>query len=302
MHHSKDNLIFRAYTETNSGTEGSLKETGQHQNSPSENASCQIPDIRSIALVSCGHIFAKHGRKINRPEGRADWLLFYVAKESETFYLDTRIEAPAGSFLIYKPHERQEHVYLGNKTAEFYYIHFTAPYDFDPFGLNTSTVYFTKHSPSITNCFEEIISEVQLKQPCYEQICIFRLLEVMNLLKRKLIHMHSTHTEHIHKIGFVTQLMHREYEVNRSLEDFAEMCQMSKYHFLRVFEEITGSTPIAYRNLIRMEHARELLENTGMSVKEISESLGFESPAYFCDAFKKENKVSPTGYRKQFKG
>ena len=42
--------------------------------------------VNGINLVSCGHIFAKSGREIYRPNGRDDWLLFYIAKESETFY------------------------------------------------------------------------------------------------------------------------------------------------------------------------------------------------------------------------
>ena len=48
----------------------------------------QKDQICGMELVSCGHIFAKHGREINRPSGRKDWLLFYIVKESERFYLD----------------------------------------------------------------------------------------------------------------------------------------------------------------------------------------------------------------------
>ena len=51
----------------------------------------QKDQIAGITLVSCGHIFAKKGREIKRPDGRNDWLLFYVAKESETFYLENTV-------------------------------------------------------------------------------------------------------------------------------------------------------------------------------------------------------------------
>ena len=42
--------------------------------------------VRNFGLnvKSCGHIFAKNGREINRPQGRGDWLLFYVFKGCET--------------------------------------------------------------------------------------------------------------------------------------------------------------------------------------------------------------------------
>ena len=61
----------------------------------------QNESLAGMHLVSCGHVFAKPGREILRPKGREDFLLFYVAKGSETFYLDTHTEAPAGSFLLY---------------------------------------------------------------------------------------------------------------------------------------------------------------------------------------------------------
>ena len=42
--------------------------------------------IAGISVVSSGHIFAEKGRKINRPEGRSDFLLLYIAKGKETFF------------------------------------------------------------------------------------------------------------------------------------------------------------------------------------------------------------------------
>ena len=46
----------------------------------------QNQQVSGISLVSCGHIFAKQGREINRPYGREDWLLFYIAKGSYDIY------------------------------------------------------------------------------------------------------------------------------------------------------------------------------------------------------------------------
>ena len=52
--------------------------------------------IAGISLVSSGHIFAHHGRRIYRPNGRNDFLLFYVAKGRENFFLDTETIAEEG--------------------------------------------------------------------------------------------------------------------------------------------------------------------------------------------------------------
>jgi len=61
--------------------------------------------VNGINLVSCGHIFAKPGREIYRPKGREDWLLFFVAKESEIFYFNEEISVDEGSFLLFSPGE-----------------------------------------------------------------------------------------------------------------------------------------------------------------------------------------------------
>ena len=75
------------------------------------------------------------------------------------------------------------------------------------------------------------------------------------------------------------------------------MCDMSKFHFLRVFKNITGRTPIEYRNNIRLEHAKELLVDTSSSIAEIGREVGYESNVYFCDYFKTQVGMSPGQYR-----
>ena len=107
--------------------------------------------------------------------------------------------------------------------------------------------------------------------------------------------------EDFHKIAFVTQSMHRSYAETLSLEKYARMCNTSKFHFLRMFERVTGETSGAYRNKIRMEHAKEMLEEGILSVGDIGRRLGYDSPSPFCDAFKKETGCSPLSYRRRMK-
>ena len=91
--------------------------------------------------------------------------------------------------------------------------------------------------------------------------------------------------------------MNKEYQINYALEDYATMCNMSKYHFLRVFKQTVGVPPLEYRNNIRLEHAAELIKEKVSSIEEIALSLGFSSLAYFSSAFKKKYGVSPKQYQ-----
>ena len=253
--------------------------------------------VFGIKIRSCGHIFAKCGREISRPEGRDDWLLFYVAKEHETFFLESEVEAPAGSFIIFRPGEKQHHIYRGNKTAEFYYIHFETE-DISFSELESSKMYRIEPSSEISGIFEEIINDIQLKRPCHEKLSVFKFLQIMGILERKALWGDDTHGKYLNEIEMVVQKINRDYFENVSLDEYARMCRMSKYHFLRVFENVTGMTPISYRNRIRLERAKELLKDTNLSVHDIGARVGYTSQSYFCDAFKKEVGVSPANYRK----
>ena len=71
-------------------------------------------------------------------------------------------------------------------------------------------------------------------------------------------------------------------------------------HLNHVFKQTTGTTLWKYHCGVRIEKARRLLATTTLSVGEISESLGFESPYYFCNAFKKQTGVAPSKYRKGY--
>lgn len=254
--------------------------------------------IAGVSIVSSGHIFAQKGRKIDRPNGRSDYLLFYIAKGKEQFFLENETVGDEGSFIFFRPFEKQEHIYLENYTGEFYYIHFNAPPDFDLFGFQSSTVYHTKPSMKVRDLFEEVISELQTKQPAYELICVSKLFHIISLLIRKSEKELTLHGRYFDKISCVIQKMNKEYDHDDSLDDYAKMCNMSKYHFLRIFKTITGTTPFEYRNHIRLDHAKEQLLDTTLSVNEIGENVGYSSATYFCDVFKKKMGMSPSLYRK----
>ena len=262
------------------------------------NSYAEVRDsLAGIKLVSCGHIFAEPKREINRPCGRDDWLLFFIAKESETFFLDKTVTAQAGSFIIFAPGEKQHHIYNGNKTAEFYYIHFQCDALPEGIMLETSRIYSLEFDKQLIPIFEEIIEETLSKKSNYEILCISRLLYLFSLIQRGATDTDRSCDKNWHSVARAVQHMNRYCDSNLKLEDYAEMCHMSKYHFLRVFKAVTGEAPLEYRNRIRIDHAKELLKNSNFSISEISEALGYSSLAYFGAAFKKATQLTPTEYQ-----
>ena len=87
------------------------------------------------------------------------------------------------------------------------------------------------------------------------------------------------------------------YKGRFSLQAMAGDLFVNGSYLLRVFKKHTGFTPLAYHNHVRCERAKELLSNTGESVSDIGEAVGFVSSAQFSHVFKKTEGCTPSEYR-----
>ncbi|MBQ4638787.1 MAG: helix-turn-helix transcriptional regulator [Clostridia bacterium] len=259
----------------------------------------QKETVFNFSLVSCGHIFAEPKREIRRPNGRDDWLLLYIAKGEDTFYFDECVIAKAGSFVIFAPNQKQHHINNTDHTAEFYYVHFKCDNLSDCFALDTSKVYELNFSRQICNVFEEIIEETLNKAMFYEKMCLYKLMHLFCAFEREVAHNNLPEKENYDRVARVIQHINKYYNSDLALLDYAKMCNMSKYHFLRVFSGIVGKTPLEYKNNIRLEHSAELLIDEKLSVEEISFLVGYSSASYFSSAFKKKYGVSPKKYQQR---
>ena len=85
------------------------------------------------------------------------------------------------------------------------------------------------------------------------------------------------------------------YETIR-LEDIASRCYLTEAHFCRLFKQLTGETPIYYINKFRINKAISYLAESQLTIKEISEKVGFYDEAYFCRCFRKYKGVPPSRY------
>ncbi len=89
-------------------------------------------------------------------------------------------------------------------------------------------------------------------------------------------------------------------EGDLSIEACAKRCGMSVRNFARVFARDVGKTPAAWVEAMRVERARELLEDSDRGVEEISGACGFGSQETMRRAFLRRVRVSPSAYRERF--
>lgn len=85
-----------------------------------------------------------------------------------------------------------------------------------------------------------------------------------------------------------------------SLASCAEAAGISLHHFLRLFHEVHGLTPHQYLARRRICLAKQLLEESDMTVSEVAVQLGFSGVSAFGRMFKQQVGCSPTAFRRTF--
>lgn len=101
-----------------------------------------------------------------------------------------------------------------------------------------------------------------------------------------------------HRIRRSLQLISDRIGTVSDLDDVARDAGLSRPHFYKLFREHVGVTPHIYFSTLRMERAIESLVTTGLSVTDISLSLGFETHSGFTRFFAQHVGVAPAEYRR----
>lgn len=82
-----------------------------------------------------------------------------------------------------------------------------------------------------------------------------------------------------------------------TIDQMARTAMFSKFHFTRVFRELTGLSPARFLSALRLQEAKRLLVTTQLSVADISNRVGYSSVGTFSSRFKACVGLAPSTYR-----
>jgi AraC-like DNA-binding protein len=105
---------------------------------------------------------------------------------------------------------------------------------------------------------------------------------------------------HLGTIENAKEYLLQHFSEDISLQQLAQHCYVSPFHFSRIFKSILDVSPHQYLAEIRLNHARILLTTTDEPVSDIAFACGYNSIEHFATAFRRRFAVNPTGFRKSY--
>ena len=159
-------------------------------------------------------------------------------------------------------------------------------------------------SMDITSCLRNILREMELKQPGYEDICqAFMEILIIRLMRSTGLSVPAEPQNAVgnHQCAAVRRYIDLHFKESLTLDQLAQEAHMNKYYLSHAFKREFGISPITYMISRRLEESKYLLAETDLSMSQIAQLLGFSSLSYFSQVFHRTQGIAPMEYRQQNK-
>ncbi len=172
------------------------------------------------------------------------------------------------------------------------------PLCFNEYNLNSLIDGESTPSKELLGIVEKIIDKNNSMSAGYElatkaYLLLFLSLHIENKLLTP-VTLSTVTKKNTQRIKNVLSYIDMNYTQKITVEDLAQVINVSKYHFCRLFKTYTGLSPIEYINMIRINKAEELLRTSDCTITETAFEVGFENLSYFTRQFKRHKGILPS--------
>lgn len=145
-----------------------------------------------------------------------------------------------------------------------------------------------------------LLREAELKQTGYELVCQ-NILEILTVQLSRRVGLSASPGGHYtsKECALVRRYIDSHFKENITLSQLSDLVHINKYYLVHTFSREYGVSPISYLISRRLQESKYLLSRTNHSLSQISHMLGFSSPSYFSQCFRRAEGISPMEYRRQ---
>lgn len=257
----------------------------------------RISDISVISGIrACGRMVdhSCYGRKNNG--------ILYVWRGEATFYYDGKepVIVTDGELAFIPKHQKYRMRYTAESTT-FVVV------NFDLFDKNNQDVSLfeditvllrddaTHRIARTMTDFELCSASMTVDATLRKKELIYRLLGAIYTSKSHLLSQNKINSQ----ITDGVHLLEKTYLENLPIAQYAAESHISVNTFRSLFQKQFGTSPLKYRNYLRIERAKELLREGGFTVAEVAYASGFENIGYFCRYYRQITGESPGETKKK---
>ena len=258
----------------------------------------------STGLYTTGLGFYKKakGHEMLRNIHDDNLLIYCLHGKGELRVDNTTTQITAGDLVLLPKGVSHSYKASGDQPWTIYWVHFSGSdcesfLDYLAIEKQRYVIPLGIHSRLVTS-FEYLL---ECRQTNYDTASF---INVANLLRQMLSHIallgpisKRQRAKHQLDLELVHSLMEASVHEKLELETLAREVNLSKFHFIKKYRELTGSTPVNHFIHLKIIRACDLLDITNKSIKEISYAIGYEDAYYFSRIFKKVMGISPSQYR-----
>jgi AraC-like DNA-binding protein len=155
------------------------------------------------------------------------------------------------------------------------------------------------------------VSEIMLQLPYQKSFDrlnnFFRLMDIIGSSKSNISlaseeYLRKRFTPGNRRIALLHEFLMNHYREEIDLKKLADLVHMAEGSLCRFFKMNVGTSIFEYLNQIKVEFACKLLMDPDMGVFDVCLDSGFNNLSHFNKQFRKITGVTPSEYRKRYKG
>lgn len=254
--------------------------------------------------AEAGRFYAETGYEVRRPFHESCLLLYTLSGSGAVQTGQNRFRLPAGYAALIDC--RKPHSYRCEQDSwEFLWFHLLGKQILQllPLLFPVCPAAVRPENPAE---FESRLDWLLQKIPENDLLSLSEVSETFHALFTSLLRgsleteQQSRKKPHGAEIEAAVDYIRRHYSEALSIDDLLRDIPLSKYHFIRIFRRIMGSTPYQYLMNYRISQAKTALRSSDLGIGEIAFSCGFTDVSNFIAQFRKQTGQTPSQYRKDF--
>lgn len=249
---------------------------------------------RFFKINSCGAQTMDTDSITWRRNGRPDYHLVLICRGNVSVkYHHATYGLSEGNLFLYEPYAPQHYEYT--KGTSTFWMHFAGtslPEMFSTMKILPG-VYKKKFSTRVFEQYRSLIRQYQL--PRYQNETYGTFFTLMAYIAEEI--QEQNDNGGAEAIWKVVSFINEHFSQKLTLRHLSELSGYSLSRFSHLFNQVTGTSPMAYQRNIQLENACEMLSYSLFSVKDVAFHCGFPDQLYFAKVFRQRYGSSPSEFR-----